>query len=415
MRVLFISRHFPGDLRVKVHGVYKRMGMFIDAIKDIADLDLLFYVPPEIDTSSDACAEFENIFRQHWHKNLHLTLCPFTTVKRNGMLSRLQRYGAGVLSFFSQGMYAETSGSHQVRVFEECLKHQPDAIFVHRLGVMGPLLLTEKSLPPVIFDLDDVEHLTFVRILRQQKGWNSLLLYAFFPALWWGERQAIQRANTTFVCSETDQNYLTQRWKLPGVATIPNAVRVPNLQKLTDEPTLLFLGSNYGPNLEAVAFLIEQIWPKVHRELPMARLTIAGITPALIEHHNWDMSGVITPGFVQDLDDLYRQSRVVCAPILSGGGTRVKIIEAATYGKPIVSTQIGAEGIHMFDGRELLLRDDPVQFADACIQLLRDDNLCNHLGLAARKAAMEHYDREKVVGLIQDYLRDLTLSSAGAI
>jgi glycosyltransferase involved in cell wall biosynthesis len=66
---------------------------------------------------------------------------------------------------------------------------------------------------------------------------------------------------------------------------------------------------------------------------------------------------------------------VVCTPILSGGGTRVKIIEAAAYGRPIVSTRIGAEGIEMQDGNGIFLQDDSKSFAEACIRLLNDHEL----------------------------------------
>ena len=109
-------------------------------------------------------------------------------------------------------------------------------------------------------------------------------------------------------------------------------------------------------------------------------------------------------GFVSDLRGLYARSRVVCAPILSGAGTRIKIIEAAMYGKPTVATRIGAEGLEFRDGHELLLRDDARSFANACVELLANDSLCERLGLATHEAAVRYYSRAKIEALIRTHI-----------
>jgi glycosyltransferase involved in cell wall biosynthesis len=188
---------------------------------------------------------------------------------------------------------------------------------------------------------------------------------------------------------------------------VPNAVTIPDEQPLTSEKTLLFIGSYRNqPNVEAAEFLIEKVWPRVRRGVPEARLIIAGSPPENIRGYRQDMPAVEFTGFVDDLTALYQRSRVVCAPIFSGAGTRVKIIEAAAFGKPIVSTRLGAEGIEMRDGREISLRDDPNSFAEACLRLLTDPALCEQLGAAAHATAVRHYDRTKVVRLIQRYLKN---------
>jgi glycosyltransferase involved in cell wall biosynthesis len=212
-------------------------------------------------------------------------------------------------------------------------------------------------------------------------------------------------AHRTFVCSELDRLYLTNRLRLPRVVTVPNAVTIPEPQPLTPEPTLLFIGSySYKPNVDAAEFLVEQVWPRISRAMPKARLIIAGANPNRIHGYSSGIPGVEFTGFVEDLDGLYGRSRVVCVPILSGGGTRVKIIEAAAYGKPIVSTTLGAEGLEMRDGYELLLRDDPDSFAEACLKLLNDPIICNRLGSAARAMVVQHYDQAKIKRLIHRYL-----------
>jgi glycosyltransferase involved in cell wall biosynthesis len=144
----------------------------------------------------------------------------------------------------------------------------------------------------------------------------------------------------------------------------------------------------------------------INRELPNATLIIAGDPPERIPSYGSGIRGVSFTGFVKDLNSLYGQSRVVCAPILSGGGTRVKILEAAAYGKPIVATCIGVEGIQMQDGKEIFLRDDPKSFAEACIHLLNDHALCDRVGMAARSAATRKYDQSKIKLMIQEIIKE---------
>ena len=372
MRVLIISKHFPENFTTKVHGVYKRLQMFVDAIKKISQIDILFYVPKDMDVSSAFVDKLEHSFAEYWNAEIKLHLCKKFVPNRPEM--KWKRYGIGAVRFFKQDGFLDMAGKEQVREFESCLLTRPDIIFVHRLAAMCPLLLTNKTLPPVFLDLDDIEHIALFRSIKHLPQWyRKLLNYAIFPALCWGEYKAIQLADRTFVCSEKDRRYLSKRWHLRGIFTIPNAVNIPERHPISAEPTLLFIGSFFHkPNIDAAEFLIQKIWPYVHKVIPTATLIIAGFPPDKIPSYRLDIRGIRFLGFVEDLENLYRKSRVVCAPILSGSGTRVKIIEAAAYGKPIVSTQIGAEGIQMREGRDILLHDDPKQFAEACVRLLKE-------------------------------------------
>jgi glycosyltransferase involved in cell wall biosynthesis len=401
MRILFISRHYPNDLRTCTYGTYQRMGMLLDAMKEIAQLDILFYVPSDIDISADAIATKEQELAQQWNIPIHLSLCHLFGYSDS--LPKWRRHLMGVFNFYKQLLFFGTSGSDQVSAFEHCLERHPDLIFVHRLGPMAPILLTSKPLPPIILDLDDIEHIHSIRSLKQLPKQLEPWLYGLqIPALWWGELSGIRRSNVTLVCSEDDQNYLTEQLKLPGIKVIPNTVKIPEHQPIVANPTLLFLASyQYQPNLQAANFLLEKIWPYIYQEMPKARLIIAGREPQKIRDYGKKIPGVEFTGFVEDLDALYRDIRVVCCPILSGGGTRIKMVEAAAYGKPIVATAVGAEGLKMSNEKEFLLRDHPKAFAQACIELMNNNSLCESLGISARHAAMKYYDRPRVLRDIQ--------------
>ena len=407
MRVLFVSTHYPSNLRLDVQGTYKRMAMFVEALKLLlrengevtAQLDVLFYVPPETDTSAEAIATMEKALSAHWNTPINLFLCPeFVHAKP---LSKWQQQAPGMVNFFQQRDLVRTSQAQQVQAFEACLRRKPDAIVSHRLRSMCPAMLTRKPLPPIFFDLDDVEHIALLRDIQQPPTrLITSLYYLQLPAFWWGERQAIRLARQTYVCSQHDQEYLS-RQGLKGVISVANAVPMPRPQPLTAEPTLLLLGAyHYYPNINAANFLIETVFPLVRQQMPEARLIIAGKQPENIRTYSNGLPNVEFTGFVDDLDALYGRSRVVCCPILSGGGTRVKLVEAAAYGKPMVSTRIGAEGLVFKDGQDFLQRDEPQAFANACLKLLQNDDMCDRLGAAARMTAVKHYDRANIVRFI---------------
>jgi hypothetical protein len=122
---------------------------------------------------------------------------------------------------------------------------------------------------PLLFDLDDVEHKTFRRFLAVPPTWRAhYLKWGWLPTLEWCERRAVARADTTFVCSTADRDYLSGRFHSKSVQVLPNALPVPPSTPLPAAPTVLFVGMmNYLPNQQGVEHLLRTIWPKV-RALP---------------------------------------------------------------------------------------------------------------------------------------------------
>lgn len=387
-------------------GLYKRLTMFIDAMSQIADLNILFYINPEIECSDELISELQRRYAHHWKTNIRIYVCPIREYRDGTPVSKWLSYARGTGNFFDQRYYYETSGREQTNALESCLENKPDAIFSHRLATMCPLILTKKTLPPVFFDMDDIEHVVLRRFIK--KG-NLLkkLQYLLLPALYKGEARAIRLAFKTFVCSESDRRHLAEDFKSDGIVTIPNAVKIPELRHRPSDPAILFLGSYFTQNVDAARYLATTIWPLIIRRMPEARLFIAGLTKEQLGSGIRYSAGIEVLGFVDNLDELYAKSRFMAAPILVGGGTRFKIIEAASYGKPTVSTTIGAEGIDLENETEILLRDNPGDFAEACLKLLRDSELCNEIGMRARSKVIMKYDKNNVVRTIRENFSDI--------
>lgn len=411
MRVLLVSLSFPSDPSM-VHGVFRRLDLLVDGLRGLGTLDVLFFVDEDVDLSAGAVDRFRRELGARWRSDLELTLVrrqPGGTGREAG---RWRAYGAPAFDAFRHPSFGQASGSSQQVALEAALERRPDVLFAHRLAAMAPVLGTRRPLPPVVFDLDDIEHRSLARAIREPPVWPAKYLsYLQLPALWWAERRAMVRADRTFVCSASDREYLRRTMHVDGVEVIPNAVERVEPAPLPDAPTALFLGSLvYPPNRNAAVYLMREIWPRVRREIPDARLTIAGRNPEAVPGSNSPPPGIEFSGFVEDLNPLYAGIRVVCAPIFAGGGTRIKIVEAAAHGRPVVATSLGAEGLELRDGREILLRDEPERFAAAVIDLMRDDERARQIGAAGRSAVAETYDRDRIV----ERIREIVASCANA-
>ena len=409
MRVLFISERFPDDLPTNVFGAFKRMHMLLEAASQAGELDVLFLFSSEAAFSSEDLGAFREALARYWSIRPELFFCrfdrdPAPRALATRLLFRARCLAHGAVTFSNEVLRSDGCFPPQMRALDRCLDRAPDAIVAHRLGSMAPLLMSRRTLPPIFFDLDDVEHVKAYRF-----GWRAgdvrrrLRFLTSVPALLWSETRAIERSYQTFVSSEVDRRRFARLGLGDKLRVVPNAVTIPPVATLPVEPTLLFLGTYiYQPNIEAAEWLLSEIWPRIIRAVPSARLLIGGPHPERIPSYRTLSAGVEFLGFVEDLGELYRRSRVVCCPIRSGAGTRIKIIEAAAFGRPVVATTIGNEGLDLRDGEEVLLRDGTRGFAEACVQLLTDTELCERLAGAARLAIRRRYDRASVVATIRD-------------
>lgn len=320
-------------------------------------------------------------------------------------------YGAGFLTARGHPSYWAFCGAEQARAVRECLTRRPDFVVVHRLAAMLTLLCAGVPDCPILFDFDDVEHKAWLRaILARPIRLGTLAEMAQLPAMHFAERRAVAHAQAVSVCSETDRAYLVRLGLGTKVTVVPNAVTLPpDPGPLCSDPTLMFLGSyHHAPNIVAAERLVTQIWPLVLARVPAARLLVAGSPAHALASARRPPPQVEYLGFVEDLAGLYGRSRVVVCPITIGGGTRVKLVEAGAFGKPMVSTRIGAEGLCFANGKEILLRESDKDIADACVKLLTDDQACQRLGAAARRAAVSIYDDHAVTRQIQEILGRIT-------
>ena len=170
---------------------------------------------------------------------------------------------------------------------------------------------------------------------------------------------------------------------------VPNGVDLRRHAFRSDPPggeLVLFIGDlSWPPNADGVRWLLSRVWPTVHRRRPGARLRIVGRSaPADLASLASGPMNVELAGEGGDARDHWRAAAVAVVPLLSGGGTRLKILEAAATGVPVVSTHVGAEGLDFVDKTEILRRDEPESFAEAIAGLLSDPGAARLQAQSAR-------------------------------
>lgn len=165
-----------------------------------------------------------------------------------------------------------------------------------------------------------------------------------------------------------------------------------------DTETVLFAAHlGYLPNVDAVHYLAEKIWPEVRRRKPNARLIVAGRDPhdslrAIVR----STEGAELIANPKSMKELATRASLTVAPLRLGSGTRYKILESMSWGLPVVSTTLGCEGIDVLDGEHLLVRDDPQEFAEAIVRLMSDTALWRRLRHLGSELVRERYSWDRV-------------------
>lgn len=223
------------------------------------------------------------------------------------------------------------------------------------------------------------------------------------------ERYNGAKADLLTVCSDTDREALG----VPGSVVIPNgyerAGSAVGRAEVARPPVLLFQGQmTYEPNVDAAGWFATEVFPLVRARMPDAKFVIVGRTSS--EVAALDGPGVEVTGYVDDITTALARADAVVVPLRRGSGTRVKILEAFAHRIPVVSTTIGAEGLGVRGGRELLLADDAAALADACVRVLTDVTLRAALVDAAEAAWRASFEwdtiRQRFVEAVRRAMRE---------
>jgi len=248
----------------------------------------------------------------------------------------------------------------------------------------------------LVLDLHNIESelaSTHARAARWPASWASARFADAYRKL---ERYWLPRFDVLLVASEADRRRVVHTSAHPYVRVFPNALPEIPLPAATEAAAIVFSGNlEYHPNVEAVRWFRSRVWPlllEATREAePDLEWRLVGRNPEAIAGLVAGDPRIRVIGPVEDAVAALAEARVCVVPLLSGSGTRFKILEAWAAGRAVVSTTIGAEGLEARDGEDLLLADSPEDFSGAVLQLLEDSDLRARLGQAGRAHYLEHF------------------------
>lgn len=226
------------------------------------------------------------------------------------------------------------------------------------------------------------------------------------------ERRYLRFATRVLTVSETDRDAFATFLDMAKLTVIPTGVDVDYFQPMPAEETansLVFTGSmDWLPNEDAIFYFSDAILPVVKQQCPDISLNVVGRNPsrklqALAERE----TSIRLTGWVSDIRPFVARGSVCIVPLRIGGGTRLKIFEAMAMGKAVVSTSVGAEGLAVRSGENIILADSPKGFAQSIVSLLRDPKQREQLGAAARALVQENYSWTRVAENFATTLQDV--------
>ena len=163
---------------------------------------------------------------------------------------------------------------------------------------------------------------------------------------------------------------------------------------------------DWKPNLEAVSWLMEEIWPQIQKDHPSISLHLAGRKmPTWMT--NPEQENIFNHGEVNSANDFINSHDVMIVPLLSAGGMRVKIIEGMALGKTIISTKIGAEGINYKDGENILIANTLEEFSQVINMLVENPNMITVIGNNAREFVNDYYNNNIITSNLLEFYKSV--------
>jgi polysaccharide biosynthesis protein PslH len=252
-----------------------------------------------------------------------------------------------------------------------------------------------------VIDLHNIEYDVLRQAAEHSSGPKSIFNRWEWRKLRNEEEQAWRGADLCLATSEPDAARV--RSVTGGEClVVPNGVDDSFFQRQPVEASepgaIVFTGAiRYQPNADAVIYFVRRVWPLIRDLEPSATFNIVGADPPDEVVRLGELSGVRVSGSVDDVRPWLRSASVVVVPLLSGGGTRLKILEAFSSGRPVVSTTVGASGLEVEDDKHLIISDRPMDMAQSVVSVLRDRKLAETLGDNAYQLVHANYRWSTIV------------------
>jgi glycosyltransferase involved in cell wall biosynthesis len=303
---------------------------------------------------------------------------------------------AQALRFFSLTPVVERPLEDMDELVSPALRHCD--LVIASTTAMAVYVGANEHVPKVLEEHNVWSRWAYERYRAQQHFWGCLRRWANWKKRSCYEARIYPMFDLCTMVSELDRDTAAQRVQnsQTRVEVVPNGVdcRMNRPGLARPQPgTLVYNGAlTYSANYDAMQYFLADIYPLIRDQEPQVSLTITGSAARV------DLSGlaldnsVCLSGHVEDVRPLVARAWVCVVPIRQGGGTRLKILEAMALGTPVVSTPKGAEGLGITSGYDVLVAEQPEEFSEAVVRLLRDPSLREELTTKARRTVQQRYD-----------------------
>jgi len=264
---------------------------------------------------------------------------------------------------------------------------------------------------PVYIDVMDDGVLEHFRDLRQSASWHeSILKLKRLMMIFLFERKYFSAATLCCVVTEGDAKALKRVCPKARVAVVPNGVDSeffkPGAFSHGDDGSIVFEGNmSFTPNIDAATYFCSSIMPRITAPKPNVKMQIVGRSPSP-EVERLASEHVIVTGTVSDIRPYLERSILFVCPMRKGAGIKNKILQAWAMSKPVVATSIAVAGLHADIGRNILVANDPDEFAALAIKLLEDPERRRALGEGGRATVLQHHSWERQVRLLEQTMTE---------
>ncbi|HVY92381.1 MAG TPA: glycosyltransferase family 4 protein [Bryobacteraceae bacterium] len=243
-----------------------------------------------------------------------------------------------------------------------------------------------------VLDLHNIESVLHARSAETSSGLMAAGHTRFADRCRAWESDLLPRYSLILTTSENDAVTAQKIAPTARIAVYPNALPLEDIPKAEEEPVVVFSGNfEYHPNIDAVAWLVSAVWPEIRRQCPDLRLRLVGRGDEYIRHLLPSGLDIETTGAVEDARSAIARARIVIAPLRSGSGTRIKILEAWAAARPVVATSLAAEGLKCRDDENIIIANTPEEFGTSIAQLNADPSRRADMAVRGRRLFEERY------------------------
>ncbi|MBT6339271.1 MAG: glycosyltransferase [Desulfobacula sp.] len=382
MRVLVIDEELPFPVNTG-----KRLRTF-NLLKFLAPNHEITFMCRQPDGNNTVnCDAFEKL-------GINVITVPHPILKKEGLKFYLSLF-ANLFSVYPYSVSSHYSGMIVEAIKTEVNKKCYDLI--HCEWTPYAINLKQFVKIPIVLNAHNVEAMIWKRNVEVAK---NPVLKAYVWLQWKKmvrfERKAFVQFKGIATVSEPDKAVISKTFSPEKIMVIENGVDVNYFQSSNNsmQPlSLVFTGSmDWRPNVDAMIYFLDCIWPLLVEKCPEVRLTIVGRNPMpALKMRVAGENNVKLTGTVDDVRPFISQAAVYIVPLRVGGGSRLKILEALSMKKAVVSTTIGAEGLDLSPEKDIVIADSPEDFAHQIVALFADEVLCRELAMTGQKTILKSY------------------------